>query len=258
MASPLPTIVLVHGAWHTPANYRSFTTALETHDFKVHVPHLPSCRGTRTSVSNASFPEDVAHVCSVVKPLIEASGQVIMVMHSYGGAVGTEAISGIPSTSDGIIHLFYICAYILPPGLSIFSISKKAGFLPLWSQFIDNFEDGSCFPKGAGQMFFSSQTPDLIKVAEKHLVRHPLSAFKEQMKGDAWKRFPVLYVMTQNDWGVPRVYQEIMLEKVKKEGVEVRIEDYDACHSVFVTLKDEIVEAVVRAVEDERNAKMLN
>jgi hypothetical protein len=181
-----------------------------------------------------------------------------MVMHSYGGAVGTEAISGIPSTSDGIIHLFYICAYILPSGLSMFSIVEQAGFLPLWSQFIEDFDDGSCFPKDPGQMFFSSQNPDLIKAVEPHLVRHPLSAFKEQMKGDAWKRLPVTYVMTQNDWGMPRVYQEIMLEKVKKEGVEVRIEDYDACHSVFITLKNEMVGAVVRAVEDERNAILMD
>ena len=261
MAVSLPTIVLVHGAWHTPPNYQTYIDALKAQGFTVHCPRLPSCNGA--SPPSASLPEDVACVRDVVRPLVEAGERVLMLLHSYGGAVGTDAVdesltfsfrkaSGQPG---GVIHLLYLCAYILPPGSTIFGIVKEAGMDHLWSQFVDNAEDGSTFPKDPVLLFFGGVEKEVVDKALPQLVRTPMSAFTAETKGSAWRSVPVTYVFTQQDYSVPRVYQDIMVEKARKEGVVLRTEDYETSHSVFITKQQEMVQVVVTAAEDERNPK---
>ncbi|KAF7940679.1 uncharacterized protein EAE97_006865 [Botrytis byssoidea] len=246
MAVSLPTIVLVHGAWHTPANYKSYSDALEAQGFKVLCPQLPSCNGKSPPVS--SFTEDVTAVRNVVKFLVEADERVLMAMHSYGGAVGTDAVEGLTFAdrkaerkSGGVIHLFYMCAYVVVPGTSVWDICQEAGFAQLWPQFIQNFDDGSTFPVDPSLSFLGGVEQNIVEKALPNLVRSPMSAFETKTKGDAWRRVPVT------------PYQDLMLEKVKSEGVVIKTEDYETCHSVFITKEKEMVDAVVVAAKDERN-----
>ncbi|TGO54932.1 hypothetical protein BOTNAR_0256g00070 [Botryotinia narcissicola] len=226
MATSLSTIVLVHGAWHTPANYK----------------------------------RDVTAVRNVVKSLVEADERVLMAMHSYGGAVGTDAVEGLTfadrkaeGKSGGVIHLFYMCAYIVVPGTSVWDICQEAGFAQLWSQFIQNFDDGSTFPVDPSLSFLGGVEQDIVDKALPHLMRSPMSAFEAKTKGDAWRRVPVTYVLTQQDYSVPKPYQGLMLGSVKSEEVVIKTEDYETCHSVFITKEKEMVDAVVVAAKDERN-----
>ncbi|KAI9734755.1 MAG: hypothetical protein M1818_006742 [Claussenomyces sp. TS43310] len=260
MNASLPTVVLVHGAWHTPPNYQSYIDALKAQGFTVHCPHLPSCNGA--SPPTASLAEDVACVRDVVKPLVEAGERVLMLLHSYGGAVGTDAVEGLTffdrraaGQLGGVIHLLYLCAYILQPGSTIFGVVKEAGMDHLWPQFVDNAADGSTFPKDPVQLFFGSVDKDVVDKALPHLVRSPMSAFTAETKGAAWRSVPATYVFTQQDYSVPRVYQDLMVEKVRAEGVVLRTEDYETSHSVFITKQEEMVQAVRKAAEDERNPK---
>ncbi|KAI9823830.1 MAG: hypothetical protein M1819_001131 [Sarea resinae] len=260
MATSLPTIVLVHGAWHTPANYQGYIDALQAKGFKVCCPRLPSCNGA--SPPNASLPEDVAHAHELVRALVEAGEYVLMVMHSYGGAVGTDAVEGLTyperkaaGQPGGVIHLLYLCAYILPPGGTVFGIVEEAGIAHLWSQFVDNAADGSTFPQDPVQMFFGGVDKEVVGQALPHLVRSPMSAFTTETKGAAWRIVPTTYVFTQQDYAVPRVYQDIMTEKVRKEGVVLRTEDYETSHSIFITKQEEMVQVAIKAAEDERNLK---
>lgn len=57
-----------------------------------------------------------------------------MLMHSYGGAVGTDAMEGLKlptrqaqGKAGGVIHLLYLCPYILPPGGSVWDVVEQAG-----------------------------------------------------------------------------------------------------------------------------------
>ncbi|KAF7896212.1 hypothetical protein EAF00_006226 [Botryotinia globosa] len=239
MATSLPTIVLVHSAWHTPASYKNYSDALEARGFKFVCPQLPSCNDKSPPVS--SFTEDVVAVRNVVKFLVEADERVLMAMHSYGRAVGTDAVEGLTfadrkteGKSEGVIHLFYMCAYIVVPGTS-------------------NFDDGSTFPVDPSLSFLGGVEYNIVDKALPHLVRSPMSAFEAKTKGDAWIRVPVTYVLTQQDYSVARPYRDLMLEKVKSEGVMIKTEDYETCHNVFITKEKEMVDAAVVAAKDERN-----
>ncbi|KAL3264231.1 hypothetical protein ABHI18_000975 [Aspergillus niger] len=253
--TPKPTIVLIHGAWHTPANYTLLITSLQSLGFTVHCPHLPSCTNTRPPP--ATYADDVSVVRSLVTSLVEEGERILMLMHSYGGAIGTDAIQDLDlptraanNLPGGIIHLLYLCAYIQQPGRSIWDVVTEAGMTAFWPQFIENADDGSTFPVDPVQLFLGDCDEAQVAEAVKHLVRSPLSAFQTPAVGDAWRRAPVTYVSTTKDYSVPRVYQDLMLNRVKAEGVDVRVVEVDTAHSVFVSRLGDVVRIVEEAVRD--------
>ena len=258
MAS-LPEIVLVHGAWHTPTNYTSYTTDLKKAGFTVHTPHLPSCNGTRPPT--ATLPEDVRHVRSVVQNLVEANKRVIMIMHSYGGLVGISAVQelDLPTRKaagqpGGVIHLLYLCAYMLVPGATMWSIVEETGADKMWAQLVDEDEDGTFFPLDPGMLFFSGlEESAFVEEVVSTLVRFPVKALREGATGDAWRRVPVTFVKTLGDFAVPVAAQDIMLERVRGEGGVVRVEEFDTHHSPWVSMPEEVVRVAVQAAGDERN-----
>lgn len=258
MAS-LPTVVLVHGAWHVPSNYQDYKQALEKQGFQVYCPQLPF---SRKESPTDSLPEDIACVKELVTSLVDDGQRVLMIMHSYGGAVGGSAVDGLSFAErkaagqpGGVIHLLYLCAYVYPIGVSIQDIITEAGAAELLPLFMDETADGRIFPKDPGPLFFSGRADQkTIDKALSTLVTVPQSLFLEKSTGAAWKTIPATYVRTSLDNCVLPGFQEIMLAKVKDAGVEMRIEDHEADHSLFITEQEEMVRAAVRAAEDERNA----
>ena len=155
----LPSIVLIHGAWHTPFVYKKFIEALRKVGIEVHCPLLPTSNGSRPP--QASFVDDVAAARTVTQSLVDASKQVLVIMHSYGGAVGSNALQDLSishrarsNLPGGVTQLIYMCAYILPNGGSLTQVVKEAGFWHLWDVFIDNADDGSTFAKDTTQLFY--------------------------------------------------------------------------------------------------------
>jgi pimeloyl-ACP methyl ester carboxylesterase len=90
MASQAPVILVVGGGWHTPQSYHTLTTHLEYAGYAVHVPTLPSMNGSRPP--NADLNSDTVHVRSVTKNHVEAGHDITVLMHSYGGQIGTNAL----------------------------------------------------------------------------------------------------------------------------------------------------------------------
>ncbi|PYI04746.1 alpha/beta-hydrolase [Aspergillus sclerotiicarbonarius CBS 121057] len=261
---PLPTIILVHGAWHTPAAYQPFISALEAQGFTVHCPLLPSCAQSLAPSQDhrpASLPEDVACVRSLISTLADKGDRILMLLHSYGGIVGTDAMTRDLTWSDrrsrgqtgGVIHLAYLCAYMLQPGGSIVKTMEEANASHLWDIFIDNGPDGLSFPKDPIAQLYNTVEKEEAEEAVRHLVRFPYDACITDSTGEAWRYLPVTYVATEKDYTLLKDWQDRMVEKVRAQGVEVKMVEFDACHSVFLSRKNELVKVVVDAASDERN-----
>ncbi|CAI6341390.1 unnamed protein product [Periconia digitata] len=260
--SSLPTIVFVHGAWHQPANYQTFLDALTARGFSVHAPRLPSCSNTYTTPPTISTAQDVAAVNAIIKERVDAGEEVLLIMHSYGGLVGTDALTNdllrptraAQQQPGGVTHLLYQCAYMLEPDTSVRDVSRAAGMFELWPQFVNNFDDGTTFPVDANLSFFSGEaSADVMKQAEALFVRTPLSAFDTPAKGDLWKKLPVTYVHTLKDYAVPQPFQTIMVERAEKAGADLARKTYDTTHSVFITEETAMVQLAVEAANDKRN-----
>lgn len=261
MGTALPTIVLVHGAWHKPLHYQEYVDSLCKRGFTVHCPYLPSSNGT--SPPNASFADDVACVRSVIKSLVEEGQRILLIMHSYGGAVGTDAVDDLTITErknsnlpGGVIHLLYLCAYLLRPNDSIQGIMESVNVAHLWPQLMDDAADETTFPKDPALWFYGGVEKDFVeKELVPNLVRLPLSIIHAKTSGEAWKKVPVTYVLTEQDYAVPKIFQDLMLQRAREEGADLVTVEYDTSHSPFLTVTEEMVRVALGAVDDSRNLK---
>jgi pimeloyl-ACP methyl ester carboxylesterase len=108
---PKPTIVLVHGSWADASSWNAVATELRGQGFTVLAP--PNLlRG---------LPADAAYVASFVAQ--RTTGPVVLVGHSYGGAVITNA-----ATEGGDVRaLVYVDAFIPDEGETVFQILAGSG-----------------------------------------------------------------------------------------------------------------------------------
>jgi len=127
----LPTILLVQGSFQIPQVYEKLVKGLKDQGFPTIHPRLPSC----SDVDAPDFPQvslidDVLAVRSELIRQIEYEEKtVVVVMHSYGGLVGSEAVTEELSYAKrqsqglvgGVIHLFYYGAFLLDKGQSVLS-----------------------------------------------------------------------------------------------------------------------------------------
>lgn len=119
-----PTILFVHGAWHNPQHYRPIMEELETDGYPCVCPHLPSDDAEPPEVL---MYEDAAVIKAAAQDLICEGREVVVVGHSYGGVVTTEAIApefgrehrSSQGLSGGVKRLFYQCAFLLHTGESL-------------------------------------------------------------------------------------------------------------------------------------------
>lgn len=121
--------MFIHGSWHSPKHFEPIRAILEANGYPTECPRLPTY-GPKPAPPIVSFEDDVKAVQKLLTELIDEQGKdVIVVPHSYGGFVGTEAVlaawskkareaRGLPG---GVVHLFYICAFILPIGGSTYT-----------------------------------------------------------------------------------------------------------------------------------------
>ncbi|KAJ6084272.1 hypothetical protein N7486_011072 [Penicillium sp. IBT 16267x] len=259
--SSLPTIVLVHGAWHTPDHYSNYVNALQKQGFQVHCPLLPTSSNARPPT--AFLREAVACVKEIVNTLIEDGRRVLMIMHSYGGVVGSSAVEGLSFSErkasgkpGGVIHLLYLCAFILPLGYSMWNIVQEAKFEKVLDEYLHTTTDGLTMHKEPGFAFFSGRADQAtVDKAVEKLVWFPSQVLKDPTRGCAWRTIPTTYIRTLQDYGVPAIYQDIMLRKVQEEGIELKTEVYDADHSIYITMEKEMVQATINAAADERNTE---
>ena len=105
-SGPKPTIVLVHGAWADGSSWAKITSRLLDDGYTVRVPPNPL----------RSLPSDAATIKDFLSTL---SGPIVLVGHSYGGAVITNAATGNPNVKA----LVYVDAFAPAADESIFPLA---------------------------------------------------------------------------------------------------------------------------------------
>jgi pimeloyl-ACP methyl ester carboxylesterase len=107
--SSRPTVLLVHGAWFGAWSWEKVQPELLARGWEAQTVDLPSVAdrgGPRFGLY-----EDAERVC---QRITEIGGPVVVVGHSYGGAVATQGAAGLPN----VRHLVYVCGYQLDIGES--------------------------------------------------------------------------------------------------------------------------------------------
>ncbi|KAL8963658.1 MAG: hypothetical protein Q9193_000102 [Seirophora villosa] len=246
----LPTIVVIQGSYQIPQAYDTLVQGLTAQGYATVHPKLPSCSDTESSnFPQRSLTDDAAAVHAELSRLIDNEGKtVLVVMHSYGGLVGSEAIPQELSYTDrqtkglsgGVIHLFLYCAFVLNEGQSV---------LGAFGESPDNkiVDDGRSYMLNSAKKLYNDLPPEVAALWESRTVAQSFQVQKTELTCAAWKYIPSTYLITENDQAVPPQYQEAFAKQIGST-----VERCSSGHSPQLSqpemLVQKICEAAIRAM----------
>ncbi|KAI7779318.1 hypothetical protein LA080_000989 [Diaporthe eres] len=253
-ATARPTIIIVHGGWHTPASYEKLTSALEDSGYEVHCPRLLSVNEARPP--NAGLSDDTALVRSYVESLVQAGRSVVAIAHSYGGQVITNALCGLgvdaraaKGLKGGVWHLIYMAAFAVPEGVAMMDKVQEFGNMDLVPLAFDFADDGTCVSCDPKTLLIGPGPSDAeVEAYLKTLVRWHGNVMYHASEHAAWREIPVTYIKALADITVPVHYQQHFIEEMDKAGRQVQVFELDTGHCPNLTATDGVVDAVNKVV----------
>lgn len=222
-------IVLVHGSGGTPATWSSVVPLLEQRGITVAVADNPS----------QSLREDEATVRTLIDGL---GGPVVLVGHSYGGAVITAA-----GTHDRVVGLVYIAAFGPDSDESV-------------RQIVDAYEPAEVskyMTRGpAGEWIWASDdqswrelawdVPEAVRLASVSERRDSGDAiFTQSTPVPAWSSRPSWYLVASSD---KHLRPEIQRDMAARMGATV--EEVDTSHAIPHAAPERVVAMIQRAIDE--------
>ncbi|MES2035925.1 MAG: alpha/beta hydrolase [Pseudomonadota bacterium] len=229
---PKPTIVLVHGAFADSSGWNGVVTRLERDGYTVVAAANP-LRGLKS---------DAAQVAALVKA---QTGPVVLVGHSYGGLVITEAAKG----ADNIKALVYVAGFLPEAGESAFTLSGKFPGSTLGDAL-------TAVPLGGGvnDLYirpdkFHGQFAADVPVAQTTLMaatQRPVTdaALNEFATTASWKRLPTWVIYGSDDRNIPAAVEAFMAERAKaRKTVVVQ----GGSHALMISNPDKVAALIIEA-----------
>ncbi|MEU2234942.1 alpha/beta fold hydrolase [Streptomyces vietnamensis] len=230
-----PTVVLVHGAFADASGFARVIPELTAAGLKVVAPAVP----------NRSLVDDAAYIASVVRAV---DGPVILVGHSYGGAVITLA-----GAEDNVRALVYLAGYALEEGESLGELQGRFPDSGLADALVhtpfpvagsdETGTDVSVAVDRFPALFAADVAPELAAVLA--VSQRPLAAraFSEKAPVAAWKSKP--------SWGLVATSDRTINPDVERYGYEragMKVVEVASSHLVMLSRPKAVVELIQDAV----------
>lgn len=214
-------IVLVHGAWSDGAGWEGVYRVLTERGYHVTIVQNPL----------TSLADDVA---AVQRVLARQEGRVLLVGHSYGGAVITEA-----GSTPEVAGLVYVAAFVPDAGESVAKLLAGGQQPPLSAS-----KDGFLFfdPSVLPQAFAQDLPPERGAFLAASQVPTAAIAFSTPVTRAAWREKPSFYVVASDDRIIPPAAQRQMAGRAEATVTEV-----PGSHAVYVSQPAAVADAIDRA-----------
>jgi pimeloyl-ACP methyl ester carboxylesterase len=221
----IKNVVLVHGGFVDGSGWQGVYDALKKDGYAVSIVQNPTI----------SLGDDVA----VTKRTIAAqSGSVILVGHSYGGVVITEA-----GNDPKVAGLVYIAAFAPDKGESVSSLIKNpppgAPVPPIMPP-----EDGFLFLDRSKfrESFAADVAPDVAAFMADSQVPWGLEALNGAVTEPAWRAKPSWYLVSADDKMIPPDAQRAMSKRAGATVVEAK-----GSHSIYVSQPQAVAAIITKA-----------
>jgi pimeloyl-ACP methyl ester carboxylesterase len=224
---PVRNIVLVHGAWADGSGWKSVYDILVKDGFNVSIVQEPE----------TSFKEDVA---ATKRVLAQQDGQCILVGHSYGGAVITEA-----GTDPSVAGLVYIAAHMPDAGENEADDGKRFPSDLSKSTAIKKTADGYTYldPAQFHEYFAADLSTEEASFMARSQVLNLADNFKAAITAPAWRTKPSWMLVATKDRAINPDLERWYAERAKSHKVEVS----GASHAVYVSRPKEVAALIKEA-----------
>src|ERR1700692_4183139 len=224
-------IVLVHGAWADGSGWKSVYDILAKDGYNVSIVQEPE----------TSFKEDVA--ATKRAPALQ-EGPSILVAHSYGGAVITEA-----GTDPAVVGLVYVAAHMPDSGEKESEDGKRFPSDLAKSGALKKTPDGftNIDPDQFHELFAADLPADRAAFMARSQVLNFADNFSATITTAAWKTKPSWMIVAGSDRTISPDLERWYAHRAKRHGAEAA----GASHSVYVSHPKEVadvIESAARAV----------
>lgn len=234
-----PTVVLVHGAWDRASSWNPVAARLRDDGYRVVVPDNP----LRTLAGDAAF---------IARVLARIDGPIVLVGHSYGGSVITNAAEG----NLNVDAMVYVAAFAPDRGESAFGLGARipgsllpASLVPV--PFIGAHGETGVDLYINPLLFRAVLAHDLSprEAAAMAAAQRPvtLRALIEQSQAAAWKRIPSWYAVARNDRAIAPATQRFMARRARASTVEIA-----SSHAALVAQPDAVTKLILDAARSDR------
>src|SRR5262245_5562678 len=224
--TPKPTIVLVHGAFANASGWSEVISRLQRQGYNVVAVENPL----------SGLAADVA----TTKRLVDAQpGNVVLVGHSYGGAVISGASAGDPKVKA----LVFVSAFAPEANEPLKTVGAKFPAPPL---------NAALKPDAAGFLYidtvkfhdvFAADLPPaqtrVMAVTQKPLAS---AVFDQANPGAGWKTVPTWFIVAKNDHAINPDAERFYAKRANAKTTEV-----ESSHVIFLSHPDAVVKVIVDA-----------
>ena len=220
-------VVLVHGGWVDGSGWEGVYKALKKSGYAV----------TIVQEATTSLADDVA---TTKRAIASQDGPVILVGHSYGGTVITEA-----GTDPKVVGLVYVAAFAPDKGESVSTLIKDpvpgAPVPPILPP-VDGYLllDKAKFPAS----FAGDVSPEKAAFMADSQVPWGVNALSGTVTEPAWRTKPSWYLLTTDDKMIPPAAQRLMAKRAGATVVEVK-----ASHAIFVSQPQAVAGLIEKAAK---------
>jgi pimeloyl-ACP methyl ester carboxylesterase len=233
-AEPLKNIVLVHGAWVDGSGWKPVYEILNKQGFHVTMVQEPE----------TSFADDVA----ATKRILDLQdGPTLLVGHSYGGSIVTEA--GVHPKVAGLV---YVAAHAPDVGEDEGELGKKMpSVLAKTEGAIKKTTDGFTYldPSELPKLFAPDLPREQVEFESKSQVLAAASVFNTPLTAAAWKTKPSWGIVAGNDQIINPNLERWYYARAKSETTVIE----GASHSVYESHPKEVAEIIADAARSAQN-----
>jgi len=219
-------VVLVHGAFADASSWRKVIPLLEKDGFTVTAVQIPL----------KSLADDVA----TTKRVIDAQKEdVILVGHSYGGAVITDAAAG----NAKVKALVYVAAFVPDEGETLGGLIERFSPSPLGTALMPDSAGFLYIDRTKFQKVFANDLPE-DEAAVLAATQKPIAGaiLGEDVKAAAWKTIPSWYVVSTQDNAINPDLERFMAKRIGAQTKEIK-----ASHVSFISNPAEVAKLVEAA-----------
>lgn len=235
-----PTIVFVHGAW---ADASGFTAEIDYFRHRGY-PVTTIANPLRGVISDGNYVRD---------RLKTIKGPIVLAGHSYGGAVITNAATGVPNVKQ----LVYLAAFAPDQGETVANVVPASKYLtpnrldmvPVANPYAKDGKDVDLYIKP--EFFADIFAGDVSKqnALDQAATQRPLAntGYTQPSGVPAWKTIPTSYLITLNDHAIPPSGQQFMAKRMN-----AHIETVRSSHDVMISHPRAVESIVLRAAKNVR------